>query len=492
MSDTAPHANHPHAYQLVESVVIAALLSAAAVACLHAAYVSDPDIWWHLRTGQWILAHHAIPRVDHYTAFAAGRAWHPYSWLFEVCAYLCFHRFGLAGILVCTAALMAAISTAIYHTVRRLQPDFLIGVIITLVASMSLMRMATPRPWLFTILFSAIQLDILFHARKTGRWRELLWLPFIYILWANVHIEFIDGLFMLGTAFIEALLAFRWPAVRTRLNPSVVIAISIACILSTLVNPFGWEVYRIGYGLASQSAVKYISEMGAMPFRSPADYMVLLLALAAAVTLGYARRFQFFESLLLLFAVVVTFRSQRDMWVVIIVAAAILAQGIPAAESRRLRLRGFTLPVIAVVLVCIVFVSARVLDINNARLSKKLALTMPVRAVQIIRQNGYRGPLYNTYGWGGYLIWNLRMPVSIDGRALMDGNQRMTNSYRTWRGLPGWQSNPTLSTAGLVIGPADSALAQLLRLDPHFELAYQDKIAAVFIARRLHEEPGKP
>jgi hypothetical protein len=76
------------------------------------------------------------------------------------------------------------------------------------------------------------------------------------------------------------------------------------------------------------------------------------------------------------------------------------------------------------------------------------------------------------------------MPVSIDGRAALYGDQRIDRSVQTWSGQPDWASDPQLSAAGLVIGPVKSPLIQLLRLDPRFELAYEDKVAAVFVPRK--------
>src|SRR5258706_15215594 len=44
------------------------------------ASVVDPDIWWHIRTGDWIFAHHTVPR---YAIFSQhlDRPWIAYSWL---------------------------------------------------------------------------------------------------------------------------------------------------------------------------------------------------------------------------------------------------------------------------------------------------------------------------------------------------------------------------------------------------------------------------
>ena len=96
----------------------------------------------------------------------------------------------------------------------------------------------------------------------------------------------------------------------------------------------------------------------------------------------------------------------------------------------------------------------------------------------------YSGPLYNDFNWGGYLIWALRMPVSIDGRGGFYGDQSLDRSLATWGAKPDWDSDPTLKSAGLVLGPVQAPLVKMLRMDPHFQLVYEDKLAAVFVARK--------
>jgi hypothetical protein len=131
-------------------------------------------------------------------------------------------------------------------------------------------------------------------------------------------------------------------------------------------------------------------------------------------------------------------------------------------------------------------VGFRVMKVNNAVLNEQVTSVMPVRAVEAIRTNGYAGPLYNDFNWGGYLIWALRMPVIIDGRTNLYGNERMDRSIATWGAQPDWASDPELKSAGLVIGPVTAPLTQLLRMDSHYKLVYEDKLAAVFVAQRGH------
>jgi hypothetical protein len=449
------------------------------------------DVWWHLRSGEWILQHGAVPHTDPFSSFGAGRPWAAYSWLFELLIFQLFRRLGMVGIVVYTTGMVVAVTVALHHLIRRLQADFSLGVLLTFAASYSMVRLYMPRPWLFTILFFVLELDVLMQARKTGKMRELLWLPVLFALWANVHIQFIDGLVVMAIALAESILARRWSGIQTRLRPGWFCGITIACIAATLANPYGWRVYRVAYDLSTQSGVmNKVVELFALPFRSIDDWCVLLLALAAACVLARARRFAFFESVLLAFAIYVSFRSQRDLWVVVIAASAILARGLTGDDNNRFQLTASFAPFVAVATGLAVLAGFFVLHVDNAGLGAKLAESLPVRAVEVVKEKGWSGPLYNDYGWGGYLIWALRMPVSINGRAALYGDERIDRSDATWSGQPGWASDPDLQKAGLVIEPVRAPLTQLLRMDPSFELAYEDKLAAVFVARNA--APSEP
>ncbi len=42
-------------------------------------HIIDPDIWWHLRTGQWVLAHGTVPATDLFSSYGMGKTWIAYS-----------------------------------------------------------------------------------------------------------------------------------------------------------------------------------------------------------------------------------------------------------------------------------------------------------------------------------------------------------------------------------------------------------------------------
>jgi|CZKF01.1.fsa_nt_gi hypothetical protein len=468
-----------------QAFVLAALFSAPALICVKLSVVDDPDVWWHLRTGEWILQHFAVPQAEPFSSFGAGSPWTAYSWLYEVIVFQLFQRLGLVGLVVYSTAMVALITVVLHRLIRRLQADFSIAVLLTFVAASILYQLFTPRPWLFTILFFALEVDLLMQARKTGKTRGLLWLPVLFALWANLHIQFIDGLLVLGIALAEAVLARWWTGIQARIRPGRLCGIFVACLLATMANPYGWRIYPVVYDLAAQSGVlNKVGELAAMPFRSFNDWCVLIFVLAAVSVLARARRILFFESALLAFAIVVSFRTQRDLWVAVIAASAILASEVKGDGKNQLRVKTLDAPLVAAGTALVLLTGFCAMRVDNARLSTKLAEALPVRAVEVVKEKGWSGPLYNDYTWGGYLIWALRMPVSMDGRQNVYGDEQIDLSAATWGGQPGWATDPNLQKAGLVIGPVKASLTQLLRMDTRFELAYEDKLAAVFVARQ--------
>jgi hypothetical protein len=477
---------HRRADQVAQTLVVAVLFAVPALMCIHAALVNDPDIWWHLRTGEWMLAHHSVPHVDPYSSALSGSRWLAYSWLFELAAVKLYQWLGLVGLVAYTSAMILAITVAIFHLLRRLQIDFTLVVLLTFCACYSMGRLDSPRPWLFTVLFFVLEMDILMQARKTGRARELLWLPAIFALWANVHIQFIDGLLVLALAWVETIAA-RWgaPSASTRVRPKWMGLALAGSLLVTLANPFGWRIYQAAYELATQAgALNKISELQALPFRTLSDYAILLLALGSTAALAWQRRFMPFETALLGFAAVLSFRSQRDVWVMAVAGVVILASMITGSEKAAIRLPKWGAAIALLVAGLAMLVGFRLMPVNNARLATDLAKNMPVHAVETVLAKGYAGPLYNDYNWGGYLIWALRMPVSIDGRAAFYGDQRLDRSMATWNAEPDWASDAQVTQAGLVIGPAKAALTQVLRMEPRFQLVFEDQVAAVFVARK--------
>ena len=465
--------------------VLTLLLAAPAVMCLHAAVAADPDLWWHLRIGELVARHHTIVRTDPLSRDMAGATWLAYSWLFDGLIFKLFARFGLPGIVGYSTTMVLAVTVALNRLVRRLQPDFIVSALLTYAGCFSMSHLFTPRPWMFSILFFIVVLDVLQRARKDGHLRLLAWLPLVFAVWANLHIEFIYGLFAVGLAFLESLVGAWRKQNHGALRVAPAAATLLGCCLAALANPFGWGIYGAVLSAAKDSgALRLVSEMQAIPFRDPIDFCLLAMALAAVGMLARTRSLPVFESGLLLFAILMSFREQRDEWLLAVVASAILAATIPArAKLREVPLPRFGTAFAAAAGMGLLWIAAHAWKLNETVVQDQMAKILPVRAADYVRQKGYTGPLFNDFNWGGYLGWALGTPVTIDGRTNLYGSDRINRSVATWGGAKDWATDPDLTSSGIVIGPAQSGLIQLLRTDAQFQLVYEDDQAAVFLHR---------
>jgi hypothetical protein len=455
--------------------------------------VIDPDLWWHLRTGQWIIGHGAVPWTDPFSIYGAGKSWIAYSWLFEILVYGFYQSFGLIGILLFTITLSLIIAVALHALVRRFEPRFVPAAAITALGLGAMVPLMNPRPWLFSILFFIIEIDILLEVRQTGRTRRLLLLPPLFLIWANTHIQVVYGLFVLGIAASE-LLAERFlhcHMAENRPNRPIAdrrVLVMAACFLATLATPYHLYLYRTLWELILQTApYSYsISDLVSLQFRSPADWLVLALTLGAAFFLGRRREIRPFPFLLIAAGAFLSFRARRDAWFVVIAAVSILATSHCLSQMLLdrfavTRLRGLILA--GAVLIGVVGVGW-FQDISPHNLNLAVAKLYPAAAAAEVEKRGYAGPLYNSFGWGGYLIWRLPdLPVSMDGRTNLHGDDRVDRNRRTWAGVDGWDSDPELIPSRLVIADTTSALSSLLSLDERFELVYEDPVATVFTRR---------
>lgn len=227
----------------VADFLLAAALGATAFlfACCE---LTDTDLWWHLRAGDWILENGSAPDLDPFTFGSADRVWVDLHWLFETIVAGIFRWAGVPGVILLAATVAsAAVLAAVWGSSRaRLTP---VAIVCWIVPLALFGYRLDPRPELFSLLFLAVYLATLDRA---SRQPKRVWLlPAIQVLWVNMH-----GLFVLGpivfALFLIARLASRRlssPRVReqTPLTDGVAqrhyAAAFIAVLAVCLLNPYG-------------------------------------------------------------------------------------------------------------------------------------------------------------------------------------------------------------------------------------------------------------
>lgn len=467
--------------RLARALLLTFAMVPIVISSMRPATVADPDIWWHLQTGNWILLHRSIPTQDCLSTSMSGKPWIAYSWGFETIIALCQHKYGLPGIIGLTGILVMASFISLFVLLRRYLPEHL-AIGLSIIAAMALFRVFTPRPWLFTILLFTIELNILLHARETGRTGRMWLIPLLFIVWANTHIQFIYGLLVLGMVVAESFLELwlRRQVSYSRISALQSCSVLFASLMATLLNPHGWRVYTIIHQYTSLHALKYISEIQAMTFRDQADWLMLVLVSVAAFVLGKSGTKDLFLFALGAIACYVTFHSVRDIWFAGIVSVTIIAIHCGIKNSyQRPPIPNWTIGMAALIVFALspLFTKWTSKELVQQAVAKKF----PDKAVQYASDHHLPNPLYNSFNWGGYLLWTMpQMPVVIDSRANVYGNERVERSVFTWSGSNDWRRDPDLVAANTVILERECTLSHILQADPHFKVAYEDKLALVF------------
>ncbi len=480
--------------RLLQWLVLTGLLTAVAARAMSLKFcVLDLDIWWHLKVGDWIVEHHAFPHTGILSRTAADRPWMAYSWGYEVLLSRAYAWFGLVGVGMFGTLLTLAVAYAVYWMVRRLSGRFWTACILATVACSAFLFSLMPRPVFLSMILFAATLTLILESQRTGRMEHLYWLPFVFLVWANCHIQFVYGLFVVGLftgvhllqqlgAHVGIAPDFALPS---RLPAGKLTLIFAACALATCVGPYSYHLYPVVFAYAnSKFPYAFIREFRALNFRAFSHYVELLLAGAAFFTLGRPKRVDLFKLSLLTVASAVAFRTMRDSWFLCITAAACIA------DSRGEEVEPEpteTLPEkagLAAALALLLYLIALNTGFSARGLDDAMSGWFPVKAVNFLRQNPQPGPLYNTFDWGGFLTWYMPdYPVAIDGRTDLYGDELDFRFFNTGSGEESYLTDPYLNESGVVLLPKEAPLAALLSADQRFRKIYEDRIAVVFVRR---------
>lgn len=452
-------------------------------------WVSETDVWWHIRTGEWIMQHHQLPHTDPFSYTGMGKPWIAYSWPFEIAIYEIVKYWDLLGIVATATLLWMGMTLAAFWLIRRFQPPFWISAALALIGSIVVPRVTSARPGPLTVIFFCLVLGLLIDAHRQGSVRRLWLVPVLVWMWANVHVQFVYGLFVIGLfcivpLFDRVLSLVGVPVDRqTRYLPAkwmwATLAFSIAL---TFANPYGAGVYRVLWEFIQQPKLyQFIRETRAMAFDLKVHFVVLAVCLAAAVALGRIRSLKPLWAVMFLWAAFSGFHAERDMWLTTVISLCILAQYAAEVEPNAAPVqRRVWLAALACVL--LFFIARFKTAPSNPQLQSLVASELPLGAVAYIHVHHLQGPIFNNFDWGGFLIYALPdMPVAIDGRTNVHGQAEIARSLQTWNawGMD-WEDDPLLMRANLVICPPDFALTYALRLDPHFRIVFTDNRVVLY------------
>jgi hypothetical protein len=489
--------------RLIQTIALTGLLAAVAARAMWLKFsVLDLDVWWHLRVGDWIIEHRGFPHTGILSRTAANRPWMAYSWGYEVMLSRAYAWAGLVGIGLFGTLLTVAVAYAVYWMVRSLSGKFWVACTLATVSCSAFLFSLMPRPVFLSMILFAVTLTLILQSQRAGRIERLYWLPLVFVVWANCHIQFVYGLFVLGLfagvhvlrqlgARVGVVPDFVLPS---RLPAAKLLLVFVACALGTCVGPYTYHPYLVALAYAGSTfPYAFIREFRALNFRAVSHYVEVLLAGAAFFTLGRQKRVDVFKLSLLVVTSIVAFRTMRDSWFLCITAAACIADSWSKEESTVDSESGpnetlYGKAGLAAALAVVIYLIAINTGFNNRGLDDAISSVFPVRAVNFLRQNPQPGPLYNSFDWGGFLTWYMPgYPVAIDGRTDLYGDDLDFRFFDSERGDASYINDPYLNESGVVLFDRTKPLASILSGDQRFQRIYEDRLAVVFVRRQSAE-----
>jgi hypothetical protein len=459
------------------AVVLAIVLSVAgvveAVRVTSLTSLSASDVWWHLRSGLWILQNHALPHFGIYSQ-SAQLPWAESSWLYDVMVAVAYK---LAGIAALPAALMlfrAALAVITFVLAGGTRGRFWVASVLSLAVQYILVGVA-PTPTFCSVLFFGLELILLFETRRGAGPSLLLWAIPLFLVWANVSPQFVFGmgaflLFVIWEAFKRHALAAQ--------RGLPVFGLSLVASLAT---PYTYKPWASCLHSITSDANQYFPDRLAMRFHQPQDYLLLLLTMAAFLSLGIRRSRDPFLISTLVASAALSFYSQSLVWLVAIVSVSVIADSMePENNTRNLvsarALRTSAAASFLVLVAAFVFLVPH----KEGTLISKTSTIYPVAAADYIRNHKLAQPLFNAYEWGGFLMWYMPdYPVAIDGRTdLYPDDVYVTYSKILNADLP-MSAYPSLAQARTILLPRKSLLARALSAVPSFKVVYQDEVSTV-------------
>ncbi len=420
----------------------------------------DPDIWLHLKSGQYIIENKAVPKADIFSVALEGKDWIDHSWLTQVAYYLIFRSGGADALLIFSAWVMAGAFLVLSLAILPGRGHLALSTCIVAASIFACSLRLNLRPENISILFFALYLLIITRGLGT-RWAYLL-IP-LQVLWVNMHGFFILGPLLLGLYLAADYLLRLKPLAKLLKAPPLqrhqlrsMLVIFPLVVAASLLNPYGHKGALYPLGIIHQSLISsksflylYITELEPVSLLFNSGYPVfayyLLLALTSVLVAVRFLRLHLFYPACWLALAAGSLAVNRNMAYFSLFSAVVLGMAvfglIQEYKVKRALYQGAAAVILALVLhiswsADIQMLSASYRSAQDNRLKGALLGVnprfYPVKAADFLAKNALPANIFNLFDHGAYLIYRLypKYKVFIDGRTELYGQELFCESLK--------------------------------------------------------------
>ncbi|MCG3128003.1 MAG: hypothetical protein CHACPFDD_02876 [Phycisphaerae bacterium] len=449
----------------------------------------DPDLWFHLADGEYILTHGHVPQRDPFSFTRRDAPWVPHSWLFDVLAAASFRTSGARGAEAGMALVFAGAIAISFEILRRRGVPPMTALGLCGLVAIGAGNARGVRPQVFSLLFANIVLLwLVMHAERRRAW--LPWaLGLLLVIWAQFHSACVMGVLVVllwwAGRTIEAVFARTIRELGAELRGLLLAAIvSAVAILATPHVMTHYQYVLLTMRLAYlHEHVEEWQAPAALAWELPDIYAYVLLAGVLALLARTARRAGWAETAVGGAMIVLALSGVRHIALAWIAAVPLAAARLGTQDSGAMRAlpvgwRGRWATTIAVGGVLLAFwrypcdAGARYLAVE------------PVRGTAALAELGRPLRVFTTYNTGAYVLWAGagRLAVFVDSRADVYGDALLRRAEKAQQGV-GWEATFEEFAVEVAVLERGDRLAGILRGATGWRVLAEDANALTFVRR---------
>ena len=467
-------------------VVLASFLAVLAVLTVRDR-MNDPDMWWHLKTGEVIWTTDHIPTTDLFSYTAHYHSLIPYEWLSQVLIYGTYRAAGYSGLMLWLCVLTTMLLVGAYLLCSLYSQNAKVGFVGAMIGWFFATGGLAVRPQMVSYVLLVLELLLIYLGYRRDR-RLFLALPPLFVLWVNCHASFLFGVIVLGVLWLcsffnfqaGSLVCARWDAAQRRALGMSLLFSSAAAFL----NPLGAKLvfYPLDTLLRQPVALSQVEEWHPLVPSDPRE--VALLGLACSVFLYLiarrSERLYLHEFALLIMSGWFALNHRRMSFAFGILAGPVISRLLSNwwdkyDAGKDSRVANAALVAAAAVVVFLAFPSRKSLE-------RQVSDGNPVAAVNYIKTHNLPGNMLNSYVYGGYLMWAMpEHPVFIDGRADLYEWAGVLSEFGRWAMI---ESDPNALLdkydVSFCLLERDAPMAHVLPLMHNWQRVYSDDKSVIF------------
>ncbi len=475
------------------------------------------DVGRHIRNGEILLSTpiggwNKILQTNFYSYTNPDFSFINHHWGSGIIFYLIWKVAGLTGLAIFSISLNLLTFFIFFHLAKK-KAGFYTASLVTLFLIPLIAERTEIRPEIFSYLLSAIFFWLLLRyrfeslpspseGRRGGEERWLLLLIPLQALWINLHIYFFLGIGIVGAFWIDAALC------KDRIKLKWLTIILGATILASLINPSGLKGLLYPLQIFQNYAVPVSENVSVKQFAlEHPGYANMINFKIAALIFGITwllliiknkKKLPFYQIALGLFFTIVAYRSVRNLTIFAFFSLPLIS----AATYHIIpweKLAKYTLiqkKIIGGLIIALVLLAVGLINRQRIGLiwdNRYLGLQRGEEAAaQFILQNNIKGPLFNDFDAGSYVIYFLypKMRPFIDNRPEAFPAEFVNNTYvplhtedKAWRDALAKYSFNTILYAFDDKAPFALPFIVNRLLDPEWAPVFADKYYIVFVKR---------